>query len=107
MYDVSEKIICLRHEQEVYDLILNTAIKLIPKASKGSLLKITEDGNEFKFISLNGYSEDLKNIVLRKEEIYLHQINNFKDIAIIKNPKKLMKFTWSLQKSICLFQQSL
>lgn len=88
LYDVSEKIICLRHEQEVYDLILNTAIKLIPKASKGSLLKITEDGNEFKFISLNGYSEDLKNIVLRKEEIYLHQINNFKDIAIIKNPKK-------------------
>lgn len=88
LYAVSEKIISLKNEKEVYDLILNTAIKLVPKASKGSLLKITEDGNGFKFISLYGYSDDLKKIILKKEEIYLHQTNNFKDIAIIKNPKK-------------------
>ena len=39
LYDVSEKIICLRHEQEVYDLILNTAIKLMPKRLKVVCLK--------------------------------------------------------------------
>ncbi len=87
LYAVSEKIISLKNEKEVYDLILNTAIKLVPKASKGSLLKITEDGSEFRFISLHGYSDDLKKIILKKEEIYLHKINNFKDIAIIENPR--------------------
>ena len=87
LYQVAEKIIKVNSEEEVYTLILETAIELIPNGSKGSILLLEED-SQFHFKILKGYSEELKKLSLKKEEVYLYKINNFSGTAIIKNPNR-------------------
>jgi diguanylate cyclase (GGDEF)-like protein len=88
LYQVAEKIIKINSEEEVYTLILDTAVELIPHALKGSILLLEED-SQFHFKSIKGYSEELKNLSFRKEEAYLYRINNFSETAIIKNPNRV------------------
>jgi diguanylate cyclase (GGDEF)-like protein len=97
LYQVAEKIIKINSEHEVYTLILETAIELTPYASKGSILLLTED-SQFHFKILKGYSEELKNLSLKKEEVYLYNINNFSETAIIKNPSKFDKDVINAEK---------
>jgi diguanylate cyclase (GGDEF)-like protein len=87
LYQVAEKIIKINSEEEVYNLILDTAIDLIPNASKGSILLLQED-SEFHYRTVKGYSEELKKLTLKREEAYLYNINNFTETAIIKNPNR-------------------
>ncbi len=87
LYQVAEKIIKINSEEEVYTLILDTAIELIPHASRGSILLIEED-SQFHFKIIKGYSEELKSLSLKREEVYLYNLNNFSETAIIKNPNK-------------------
>ncbi|MCM0649491.1 sensor domain-containing diguanylate cyclase [Clostridium swellfunianum] len=87
LYEVAEKIIRINSEEEAYTLVLETAIELIPHASKGSILLLDEDC-QFHYKTLKGYSEELKKISLKKEEIYLYKINNFTETAIIKDPNR-------------------
>lgn len=84
---VSEKILQTNSEKEIYDLILHTAVDLIPNADKGSILLLNED-NVFRFNTVVGFSENLKNVSIKKEEAYLYNINNFSETAIIRNPNK-------------------
>lgn len=87
LYVVAEKIIKTYSENEVYSLILDTAIELIPGATKGSILILEED-SLFHFKTVKGYSEELKKMAIKKEEAYLYNINNFSETAIVKNPNR-------------------
>jgi diguanylate cyclase (GGDEF)-like protein len=87
LYIVADKISNTNDEKEVYKYILNTAVELIPNASKGSILIMEEDGR-FHFKALKGFSEKISNVTLSREEVFLHNINNFAETAIIKNPRK-------------------
>lgn len=90
MYVLSDKINALdmNDKENVYNLLLETAIELIPNASKGSILTLEEDGL-FHYKALIGYSEKIKNLTLRKEEIFLYKINNFTKTVLITDPRKL------------------
>jgi diguanylate cyclase (GGDEF)-like protein len=85
IYNVSEEISKMEKESQVYALVLDAAISLIPNASKGSIL-ILQDDDTFHYKAVNGYSEKLYNITLKKEESFLYNINNFSETAIIDNP---------------------
>lgn len=87
LYIITEKISNTNDEKEIYGYILNTAVELIPNASKGSILIMGEDGR-FHFKALEGFSEKISNVSLSKEEAFLYNINNFAETAIIKNPRK-------------------
>lgn len=97
LYQVAEKIIKINSEEEVYSLILETAIELIPNASKGSILLLEED-SRFHFKILKGFSEELKKVTLKKEEAYLCSINNFSETAIIKDPNRFDKDVINAEK---------
>ncbi|MDF2881917.1 MAG: putative diguanylate cyclase [Clostridiaceae bacterium] len=90
MYILSDRIntLDMNDKENVYNLLLETAIELIPNASKGSILTLEEDGL-FHYKALIGYSEKIKKLTLKKEEVFLYEINNFTKTALITNPKKL------------------
>ncbi|MCY6484928.1 sensor domain-containing diguanylate cyclase [Clostridium aestuarii] len=67
------------------DVMLSIAIDLIPYAEKGSML-ILEDDDKFHFKAIRGFSKELKNISLDREEVFLHETSNFRDTVIINNP---------------------
>lgn len=94
---VSEKILHTNSEKEIYDLILYTAVELMPSATKGSILLLGED-NIFRFNAVIGFSEKLKDITLKKEEAYLFKLNNFSGTAIIRNPNKFNEATLDKNK---------
>lgn len=97
LYEVSEKIVKVSSEEEVYNLILYTAIDLIPNATKGSILTLGED-NLFHYNTVIGFSDNIKSIALKREEIYLYSINNFSETAIIKNPNAFDESAISVDK---------
>lgn len=85
LFQLGDEIIKINNMDEVFERILKTAIKIIPNADKGSLLVMGDD-NKFHFKSIVGYPEELKEIVLEKDETYLLKINGYKGAAIIKEP---------------------
>lgn len=87
LYYVADEIAKTSRSEEVYELILDAAISLIPDVSKGSVL-ILEDDGLFHYKVVKGFSEGLKKTTLKKEEAFLYRINNFRETAIIKNPLK-------------------
>lgn len=97
LYDLREKVIDATHKSQVYELILKAAIDMVPKASKGSILMVRED-NLFHYEALVGYNEELKNIKLKKEEVFLYAKNQFQGIAVIKNPSRFNKDILNLDK---------
>ncbi|WP_163249427.1 GGDEF domain-containing protein [Clostridium niameyense] len=87
IYFVAETAVKEDDINKIYELALKVAIESIPKASKGSILMLN-DKNQFYYASLVGYSPNVKNLTLKKEEIYLYKLNNFKETTLIKNPCK-------------------
>ncbi|WP_139902518.1 sensor domain-containing diguanylate cyclase [Clostridium thermarum] len=85
LFQLGDEIIKINNMDEVFDRILKTAIKIIPNADKGSLLVMGDD-NKFHFQSVVGYPEELKELVLERDETYLHKINGYKEAAIIREP---------------------
>lgn len=90
MYVLSDNIntLDMNDKENVYNLLLETAIELIPDASRGSILTLEGDGL-FHYKALIGYSEKVKKLTLKREEIFLYKINNFAKTALITNPRKL------------------
>jgi diguanylate cyclase (GGDEF)-like protein len=86
MYDLGEKVSNSKSKDEVYSVILDSAIKLVGRSGKGSILILEEDGY-FHFKALRGFSDNLREVVLSREEIYLYKINNYRDTAIVRNPR--------------------
>lgn len=84
IYKLGDTISLIDNKQEVYDFILNTAIKVIQKGDKGNILVQDKDGL-FRFKTVRGFSNDLKLKAFKKEELKLYQYNGCKDIAIINS----------------------
>lgn len=63
------------NQQSIYDFILSRAIKAIGKTSKGSILILDDDGN-MHCISLCGFSESFKSLVVKKENDFLYRLTN-------------------------------
>jgi diguanylate cyclase (GGDEF)-like protein len=87
LHDTSEKISKTNDEDEIYSIVLDAIVELIPNATKGSVLLVHEDGN-FHFKVVKGFQKELENFMIKKEEVYLYKINQFKETAIINNPKE-------------------
>lgn len=83
----SEKILMTENEDEIYSIVLDTVVDLIPNATKGSILLMDKNEN-FYFKAVKGFENDLIDFNLRKEEVYLYSVNKFKETAIIENPRK-------------------
>lgn len=88
LYFVADRVSMLSDEEEIYKHILEAAVDLIPGATNGSILIIDEDGR-FHFKAVKGFTEELKNMALGREEVFLYSLNNFTETAIIKEPMKL------------------
>lgn len=87
IYELCTKVSNSKSKDEVYSVILDAAINLVGRSGKGSILMLEEDGY-LHFKAVRGFSDMIKELVLSKEESYLYRINNYKDTAIIKNPRK-------------------
>ena len=87
LYETSEKISKSNDENEIYAIVLDTIVELTPNATNGSVLFLKEDGR-FHFKVVKGFKKDLEKLSLKKEEVYLYKVNNFKETAIINNPKE-------------------
>ncbi len=90
LFDLGDQITNVDSMEEVCGSILYTAIRIIPNADKGSILMLEQDGL-FHFRYLVGYDESMKDITLRREEVYLYKMNNFSETAIIKEPLEFDK----------------
>ncbi len=87
LHDTSVKISKADHENEIYSIALEAIVELIPNATKGSVLILEEDGN-FHYRVVKGFRKELMDFVIKKEEAYLYKMNEFKETAIIKNPRE-------------------
>jgi diguanylate cyclase (GGDEF)-like protein len=87
LHETSVKISKTNDEDEIYSIALEAIVKLIPNATKGSVLLINEDGN-FHFQVVKGFQKELEEFIIKKEEAYLYKINEFKEAAIINNPQE-------------------
>lgn len=74
------------NKYEVCHIILENLIDFMPCAEKGSLLLIDDD-EMFEYAAVQGYTEELKEVKLKREELYLYKINNLTEAAVINNPR--------------------
>ncbi|MGG7179075.1 sensor domain-containing diguanylate cyclase [Clostridium paraputrificum] len=82
IYRLGDRISLIDNKQDVYDFILNTAINVITKGSKGSILIQKGDGL-FYHKALSGFEGGIRDTAVTKEEIGLYNYNGCKDIAIL------------------------
>ena len=87
LYETVEKISKTHNEDEIYSIILNTVVALVPNAVRGSILLKNYEGS-FSFQEIVGYKEELKSVTFKKEEVFLYKINQFKETAIIEHPRQ-------------------
>lgn len=85
LYETSDRISKTNDENEIYSIVLDTIIELIPSATHGSVLLVNED-DDFYYKVVKGFQKELKNLSLKREEAYLYRINRFEETAIINNP---------------------
>ncbi|WP_125154587.1 sensor domain-containing diguanylate cyclase [Clostridium rectalis] len=100
LYDVAYTITNNNSEDEIYSILLNVCIKLIPSANKGSILILEED-DKFYFKTLVGYSQELKMLNFSKDELFISNIKT-KASVIIKDPCKFDKANLDLYKNSVL-----
>jgi diguanylate cyclase (GGDEF)-like protein len=87
LYETSEKVLMSEDEDEIYSIVLDTAVDLIPNGMNGSILVMDKNEN-FHFKVVRGFQDNLVDLILKKEEVYLYTVNEFKETAIIENPRK-------------------
>lgn len=87
LFEASERVLKAEDEDQIYSIILDTAVELVPYADKGSVLLFDND-ETFHYKVVRGFQEDLMDIALKKQEVYLYNINRFKETAIIEDPRK-------------------
>lgn len=88
LFETSEKISKTNDENKIYYVVLDAMVRLIPDATNGSILLYDSEKDKFNYEVVIGYSDDLKNISIRKEEAFLYKINGFKKAAIVCNPEE-------------------
>lgn len=86
----------VKTKEELYEIMLKAAVDLVVCSDKGSILMLEEDGR-FHFKATNGFSENLTNLTLAREEVFLYKVNNFTDTAIILNPAEFDENNMSIE----------
>ncbi len=91
MLDISQSIIKIEDIHQVYDLILENAIKALEKARIGSIF-IKEDG-VYKIEAYAGFSKEIFDFKLKTEDTFLYKATDGKmdSIANISDVRSLIK----------------
>lgn len=97
IFCIADKVAKANNINEVYSIILDAAVEIIPHASNGSILIIEDDGL-FHIKAVNGFNKEIVGFTFKREETFLYPINNFKETAIIKNPTILSREIASKEK---------
>ena len=91
MLDISEIAITTEDANNMLDFVLEKAIEVIGKTNKGSIMKLTEEGN-LEFIASKGFDvEELRDASLKLEDTFL-----WVKITHRKNGKNLRKIFASI-----------
>ena len=61
LYETSEKVLKAEDEDQIYSIILDTAVDLVPYADKGSIL-LMDKNDTFHYKVVRGFQGDLVNI---------------------------------------------
>ncbi|KRQ87709.1 putative diguanylate cyclase YeaP [Caloramator mitchellensis] len=88
LIDVAKEIEDFKSIDDLYQRILEYTIDLIENAQRGSILIYDRNKNHMEYKAAVGFDiESLKNVHLRKEELYLYRTTKLKEPSIIKNPR--------------------
>ncbi|GKU26099.1 sensor domain-containing diguanylate cyclase [Clostridium folliculivorans] len=85
IYSMGKKISTTDSRSLVYEIMLDSAMSIISKANRGSVLVLEED-NYFHYRAIKGYPTDLLNMKIKREDVYLYKYNKLADICILKMP---------------------
>jgi transcriptional regulator with GAF, ATPase, and Fis domain len=87
LISVSEELNNFHDINILYNQLLESTLDLIEGAEAGSILIYNPDGDYMEFKAAVGYNlEELKELHLKKEELFLYNTNGLKYPDIIKNP---------------------
>ena len=79
LFELMQKSVHVNNRDELYQMILDSAIEAIPSAQKGSIMLLNSSSNLLQFVAANGYDLDiLKNTYLRLDQTYLYRESNGK-----------------------------
>ncbi|WP_183279324.1 sensor domain-containing diguanylate cyclase [Clostridium fungisolvens] len=85
IYSMGKKISTTDSRSLVYEIMLDSAMSIISKANRGSVLVLEED-DYFHYRAIKGYPKDLLNMKIKREDVYLYKYNRLADICILKMP---------------------
>lgn len=88
LYETSDKISKTNDEDKIYSIVLDTIVELIPNSTNGSILLYNNEDDKLYFKACKGFDKELENFSIKRKEAYLYKINQFKETAIIHNPKE-------------------
>lgn len=89
LLQISKETTNFKDIDELYQKLLEYTIKLIDGAELGSILIYNRKENHMDYKALKGYSMDLlKDIHLKKEELFQYKINKLEKPVIIIDPMK-------------------
>ena len=87
MLDIAYDLPQMQDKDEMYQKMLDYAVKLIPGAQYGSILIYNKEADRMEFLALKGYDvKRFSDVYLKKEELFLYIINQLCEPAIIINP---------------------
>jgi diguanylate cyclase (GGDEF)-like protein len=89
LIEITKEINEFQNIEDLYQMLLESTIKLVKGAEWGSILIYNHEKNHMDFKALKGYDMDLlKDVHIMKEELFLYKINKLEKPAIIIDPMK-------------------
>lgn len=74
LFELMQKSVHVNNRDELYQMILDSAIQATPAANKGSIMLLNSSTNMLQFVAANGYDLDiLKKTYLRLDQTYLYR----------------------------------
>lgn len=74
LFELMQKSVHVNNRDELYQMILDSAIQAIPSSQKGCILLLNSSTNMLQFIAASGYDLDLlKKTYLRLDQTYLYR----------------------------------
>ncbi len=84
MLSITQEVLKNEDIEDVLQLVLEEAVKLIPNAQAGSIL--INNGSNMKYVAAKGYSlEKLKKVKLRYEDLFQASLDDVYEPTIIRN----------------------
>ncbi len=74
LFELMQKSVHVNNRDELYQMILDSAIKAIPSSQKGCIMLLNTSTNMLQFVAANGYDLDiLQKTYLRLDQTYLYR----------------------------------